>query len=82
MITDVEIEFSTAAVPVALNRNAVIDAERPNRQIKSKSDTHIGGDMVSTEIVSVGMNKTGVVKNRAARFRYNRKCIFNRRACQ
>src|SRR5437870_7219204 len=71
-----------AVVTIALGRVPVIEAKWTDRQIKPESDADIRGDMIEAKGPRLAVDKTGVVKDCAARFFDNRKSPFHSRASQ
>src|SRR2546422_507884 len=62
-----------AGAPVRLDRDTIINAQRANWQIETNTESKVRGHMLSPKIVTVGVDKAGVVKNCPARLCHDGK---------
>src|SRR4029453_5694061 len=77
LITNVEVKSPAAVVPITLERACVVNAQRPDRQIKSKSNADVGSDVVEAKRPRLTINETRVIKDCAACFFDNWESKFH-----
>src|SRR4029453_8464047 len=68
LITPVECKSPPAVVSITLERPCVVNAQRPDRQIKSKSNPGIGSDVVEAKRPRLAIDETRAIKDCAGGF--------------
>jgi hypothetical protein len=64
LITDVEVETPAALVVVFYDRDAVIDPQRADGQIKPETDSDIRGEVAYSIVIGIPIHKARIVKYR------------------
>ena len=82
MIADVEVKFAAARIACLLDRNAVVEPKRSDRQIQTKSDTGIRCHVVEAVTPRGRVDKSGVEEDCGAHLLDDRDGKFHGRPRQ
>src|SRR5690242_3342187 len=76
--------MTAPVISVTLQREAIIEAQRTNRQVEPESHTDIGSNILTAARPVAAVSNAGVVKNRSSRFLNDWKSKFRSgaRHCQ